>query len=134
MRLAQQKAKRSAEENIIPLINIVFLLLIFFLLAGTLAPRPPFELEPVAAVQDPNVDVPQGALFISASGAMYYEGRVVTPDELRGTVQLARSGAADEPLEILMDRRLKGEKLFPVIETLGRAGITKIRLLTEPQK
>jgi biopolymer transport protein ExbD len=134
MRLAQEKAKRSTEENIIPLINIVFLLLIFFLLAGTLASKPPFDLEPVAAVQTPNVDVPEGALFISGSGAMYYEGRVVKPDELQGAVQLARTGKGEEPLEILMDRRLTGEKLFPVIETLGRAGITKVRLLTEPRK
>lgn len=134
MRLVQGKAKRSAEENIIPLINIVFLLLIFFLLAGTLAAKPPFELEPVEAVQTPNVDVPEGALYISQSGAMYYQGRVVEAGELQGAVRLARTGAGEEPLEILMDRRLMGEKLFPVIETLGRAGITKVRLLTEPRK
>lgn len=132
MRLVKKAARQSAEENIIPLINVVFLLLIFFLLAGTLAPRPPFELEPVPAMQSPDVDVPVGALYVSPTGALFYEGRMLQMADLAAAVRPA--SADGKPLEILMDRRLKGEALFPVIETLGRAGITKVRLLTERQK
>lgn len=129
MRLGEQAAKRSTEENIIPLINIVFLLLIFFLLAGTLTPRPPFELEAVPAGESPHADAPKGALYISPGGAMYYQGRVVPLAELEGAARAGHERA--EPLEILMDRRLKAEILFPVIEALARAGVTKVRLLSE---
>lgn len=129
MKLHVKTTKRSSEENIIPLINIVFLLLVFFLLAGTLTPRPPFELQAVPAGESPHADVPEGALYISPSGAMFYQGRVVRLAELEGA---ARAGhERSKPLEILMDRRLKAETLFPVMETLARAGITKVRLLSE---
>ena len=40
------KRPRSTEDNILPLINVVFLLLIFFMLAGVLTQSPPFSLTP----------------------------------------------------------------------------------------
>lgn len=128
MRLREQP-RRSAGENIIPLINIVFLLLVFFLLAGTLAPRPPFELKPVQTTESPPADIPESMLYIAASGQLFYQGRALSPADLAGTASGGRDPKA--PFEILLDRRLKAEALFPVVEALARAGITNIRLLTE---
>ena len=37
---------KTSEEGVLPLINVVFLLLIFFMLAGRLASVDPFRTEP----------------------------------------------------------------------------------------
>jgi len=37
------------EERVLPLINVVFLLLIFFMLAGSLSVTEPFDIEPPAS-------------------------------------------------------------------------------------
>ena len=48
-RINPPRAQRPSEENVLPLINIVFLLLIFFMIAGALSVTAPFELDPPAA-------------------------------------------------------------------------------------
>ena len=63
----------SAKENIVPMINIVFLLLIFFLITSSLVSRPgeiierPFGLTD-AQVEDPNY------LFVTSSSEIMYLG------------------------------------------------------------
>jgi biopolymer transport protein ExbD len=42
----QPPRPKSDDERILPLINVVFLLLIFFMLAGKLASSDPFEIAP----------------------------------------------------------------------------------------
>ena len=64
----------SEKENIVPMINIVFLLLIFFLIASSLVPRPgeiierPFGLS-ASQVKDPNY------LFVTSSSEIMYLGQ-----------------------------------------------------------
>ena len=64
----------SETENIVPMINIVFLLLIFFLITSSLVPRPgeiierPFGLSD-AQVEDPNY------LFVTSSSEVMYLGQ-----------------------------------------------------------
>ena len=63
----------SEKENIVPMINIVFLLLIFFLITSSLVSRPgeiierPFGLTD-AKVEDPNY------LFVTSSSEIMYLG------------------------------------------------------------
>ena len=82
MKIQHESGRHTGEQNIVPMINVVFLLLIFFLLAGTLTQRPPFELDPVATTLQPPGDAPESGLYVSATGLMYFQGRKVTLDGL----------------------------------------------------
>ena len=66
MHIDEKSRHNRSDDNIVPMINIVFLLLIFFLLAGTLSPRPPFELESVTTTLRPQADAPVNGLYVSA--------------------------------------------------------------------
>nr|WP_111299493.1 biopolymer transporter ExbD [Paracoccus saliphilus] len=61
--------RKPRGESIIPMINVVFLLLIFFLLTAQIAPPTPFPLTP----PDSRSDIPAAArdvLYISAKGEL----------------------------------------------------------------
>ena len=60
MRLADRPRPRPA-ENLLPMINVVFLLLVFFLISARLTPPEPF------AVRPPQAQAPSGA---EAAGAL----------------------------------------------------------------
>lgn len=129
MRFVRPKGS-PASENTIPLINIVFLLLVFFLLAGTLEARPPFTVAPVETSVLPPADLPQGMLYVSADGRLFMAGRgEITLDGLPGAVRAARDSGA--PQEVLLDRNLPAKALFPIIEALSKADITAVRLMTQ---
>jgi biopolymer transport protein ExbD len=126
MRLPRTKTSPT-QENIVPMINVVFLLLIFFMLAGTVAPRPPVAIAPVMATEPGQADLPPGALYVSAAGQLYLDGKNLA---LQG-VSSALGQHADGRLDVVLDRNLEAQALFPVMEALSGAGIGKIRLVSE---
>ncbi len=64
----------SEKENIVPMINIVFLLLIFFLITSSLVPRPSEIIERSFGLSDSNVQDPS-YLFITGNSEIMYRGQ-----------------------------------------------------------
>ena len=63
----------SEKENIVPMINIVFLLLIFFLITSSLVSRPGEIIERPFGLTDAQVDDPN-YLFVTSSSEIMYLG------------------------------------------------------------
>ena len=130
MKLKPRPRETGARDNIVPMINIVFLLLVFFLLAGTLVPRPPIEIDPVTTQLSPPAEMPADGLYVAASGQMFYRRQ---PVDLGGLPDAARPHA-DGPrpaIDVVVDRRLEARLLFQVMDALGKAGFVDVKLVTE---
>ncbi|MEO1911330.1 MAG: biopolymer transporter ExbD [Paracoccus sp. (in: a-proteobacteria)] len=61
--------RRPRGESIIPMINVVFLLLIFFLLTAQISPSTPFPVTPPDSRSDLRTQA-QDVLYVSASGEL----------------------------------------------------------------
>ncbi|MDQ0324291.1 biopolymer transport protein ExbD [Rhodopseudomonas julia] len=127
MRLTQPR-KSVPGDDLVPLINVVFLLLIFFLLAGTLMPAPSAPVEYVKAAAQPAPSIPANAVFVDADGNTYFDGEQLTGDALRQRLKAAEPGAGKIPL--VLDRGVRMERLKPVFDDLTAAGIAKVELMT----
>lgn len=80
MRIDMPKRKPRG-ESIIPMINVVFLLLIFFLLTAQIAPSTPFPLTPPDSSSEFTVQA-QDVLYVSATGELAWNearGEAVWP-------------------------------------------------------
>ncbi|MDA4846036.1 ExbD/TolR family protein [Hoeflea poritis] len=142
MRRLPRPAPKPRGENTIALINIVFLMLIFFLIAGTLAPPMDGDVELIRAADARSVEPPR-ALFVTEQGVLKYEGEEVTPQayldkkrsENTGTQQPVTDIAADTPVgpevKLAADGRLPATRLIEVIDELKTAGAGKIAVITE---
>lgn len=93
--------RRPRGESIIPMINVVFLLLIFFLLTAQIAPSTPFPLTPPDSASDIPAEA-RDVLFISATGELAWnEARgeavwdAIAAREGQGPVELRADAAAD---------------------------------------
>lgn len=131
MRLPVAK-KKPVFENTIPLINVVFLILIFFLLAGTLTTQDAREIKPPETARITESEVPDGALFMAADGALKYRGEVVAVED---AVQRFASAAAQpsdgsEPMKIFADRAASAKSLMSLVEQLNRAEVKDVVLIT----
>ncbi|MDU8913696.1 biopolymer transporter ExbD [Aestuariicoccus sp. MJ-SS9] len=112
--------RRRMREPVVPMINVVFLLLIFFLMTAQIAPQAPFDMTLPRALGDEALTaVP---LFVSRDGDLAY-------GPLRGTEALA-AAAADAPLTIEADARLEAAQLARLLAELGRLGAADIQLAT----
>lgn len=104
--------RRPKGESIIPMINVVFLLLIFFLLTAQVARQQPFDLTPPDSASDiPAAD--QDVLYVSAAGELAY-------NELRGDAVWAaiRAREAEEPLEIRADAEAHAAQIASLLKRL----------------
>jgi biopolymer transport protein ExbD len=112
---------RTGREPTIALINVVFLMLVFFLIAGTVAA----PLDPrVALVETAELDgrAPPDAAVVLADGTLLLDGRSITP------AALAASGPI---LRLVPDRALPANDLVALSRSLRDAGAEEVWIITE---
>ena len=113
-------------ENIVPMINVVFLLLIFFLMAAELsAPAPVSVTLPRAAGMA--AEAADVEIYIDASGVAAFE-------DARGADAVARAAAMAGPEESLTIRADAGADAAALAALLPQlAGFGSLRIATVPQ-
>lgn len=114
---------RRTRNSTIALINVIFLLLIFFLLAGTLAPPLDPEVRLVTTDELEGREPPD-ALVLRADGTLNFRGLPTDPDRF-----MADHGPA--PVRIVPDRAATGLRLIEVTGALRRLGAPSVILVTE---
>lgn len=106
------------------MINVVFLLLIFFLMTAQIVPPAPFEVDLPSATgeEDPG----RNALYISADGEIAF-------DTARGDAALAQAAATslETPLRVQADADLSAATLARVLAALTALGATRVEIVTE---
>lgn len=123
-KLAPRTAQR---EPTIALINIVFLMLVFFMVAGTLAQPLDRSLDLVRTA-DLEGRAPPDALVIHPDGRLVYRGA----DQLDVAAYL--KGLSDEQRDVIRlvpDRELPAADLVALTRDLRAAGAQRVILVTE---
>jgi biopolymer transport protein ExbD len=129
MRFSRPKSTRDSEANLIPLINIVFLLLIFFMLAGRLAPTELMALEPPRSDSLRSAPMTALVVFVDQGGQIKLEGETLDEETLMDRIALH---LADGPqsLQIKADAGLDAIQLLELLEQMRAAGAEELDLLT----
>jgi biopolymer transport protein ExbD len=112
----------SEKENIVPMINIVFLLLIFFLITSSLVPRPREIIERPFGLSDSNVQDPN-YLFITSNSEIMYLGQ---------SGEIAWNLIKDNKLNTLTieaDRNLAANKFISLLNKLNDMNILKLEMV-----
>lgn len=124
----QTNAKKSSrKEPTIALINIVFLMLIFFMIAGTLAPTMDPNLKLISAA-DLEGREPPDTLIVHADGQMSMRGvPVATVAEFFEALDTEQQ----ETVRIVPDRMLPATDLVRIAGELRAAGADKVMVVSE---
>ena len=119
------------ELGMTPLIDIVFLLLIFFMLTSR------FVVHEGIQVQLPVTDKPQAIaaertnrITVLSDGVVILEGRTMTLRELGVFLDSRGSSFLQTPFEILSDRRASVQTVVSLLEILRDRGATSVSIGT----
>ncbi|WP_412050743.1 ExbD/TolR family protein [Hoeflea sp. Naph1] len=125
--------KPRKQESTIALINVVFLMLIFFLIAGSLAPPADRQVDYIASEREDSVPPPD-MVFVRSDGTVSWRGEPVDPTahvaDWKAILSLDE-GQEMAPLRIAADRDLSALELLKLLTTLRSGGIDEIVLVTE---
>lgn len=115
-------------ESIVPMINVVFLLLIFFLMTSQIAPPDPFEVTAPKAREGAEAEA-KAVLYINSAGRLHFDG---TND----AAALSRlQGLSSEETTVLLraDAALEASRLAEILAELAQVDLTRVELVVAPQ-
>jgi len=136
MQFRRAPRKFDSEERILPLINVVFLLLIFFMLAGRLTDSGPFRVTPPesaeAAPPQASADPPvEATLLLAADGRLSLDGAVLEQSALPAAMAGGLAGNPGFAVGLKADGAAEAAEVVAVMEILRDAGIARVQLFTQ---
>ena len=127
MRIKTKRQIVKNEDNLLPLVNIIFLLLIFFMLAGVIAKQK--ELHNVnlasATIEEYNEDN-KNTLFINVDGSLTLNDQPIT----ESTLQAQLVSLKTEDIIIAADGSLDSSSLNKILLILSASQIKNVTLLS----
>lgn len=123
-------AKSSLDESMIPAINIIFLLLIFFMIVGHIEARNDQLLVPISSSQENVADI-RFEIQILANGQKLIDGELVQGSLLQA---LKVQNLAPNTIVICrIHRELPVTALDPVLAAARSLGIEQLQIVTDQQ-
>ena len=128
MKFAKKNIKPKNDDNLLPLVNIIFLLLIFFMIAGVVQKQKElYEVELGTAVIENYIDSDDKTIFIRKDGTIVFDGKGISDKELKTYLKEIEE---KEKLVIAADGKITSERLNKILLILTRENIERIVLLT----
>ncbi len=133
------KRKNSDDDNLIPLINIVFLMLIFFMVAGQIQPSDGVKIESPTSVSDTKLTPERLKVVIAEDGQLFIDGAQVEKDAFGSRVlayvqTLTLEQKENAAVVIKADGNLTVDSMQDYVKTIKTSGIAHISLMTQPSE
>ena len=127
----RRASRTPGAVEITPLIDVVFLLLIFFMVSTTFVRETALGIElPTARGAAESPEPTDVAVTISAAGEVAVNGRVLA-DARPETLTAALRERSGERVVLAADAAARHAAVVRVLDAAQRAGLTQIRLLAE---
>ncbi|SDG06180.1 biopolymer transport protein ExbD [Onishia taeanensis] len=125
-----RRHREPVEINLTPLIDVVFLLLIFFMVSTTFETRQALELElPESASAAPAETAPV-VLSITAEGDYRLDQISVDQHDLAAALTTRADAAREHGLVIEADGRVAHRRVVAALDQAAALGITRVRIAT----
>lgn len=140
MKIGEKYAKRisSDDDNMVPLINVVFLMLVFFMVAGQIkkadpiAIIPPHSINDTRAENDPNV-----VIVVGIDESLYVDDQLQTIENVQLYLEKQFTLSLNKErfwVQIKADGAIPLDKLRPIFNQVRLAGLTKVSLATQLER
>ncbi|MDH3388788.1 MAG: biopolymer transporter ExbD [Gammaproteobacteria bacterium] len=133
MNFYTSKPEEDVNINLTPLIDVVFLLLIFFMVSTTFDTTSQLKIRLPEASQQETPDPPQKLnLMIDANGRFFLNSRELTNNKsatLRAALERALAGNR-LPILIQSDADSPVQSLVTAMDVIGQMGLTQVSIAT----
>lgn len=131
MRFKRHVELEKGQLDIAPLIDVVFLLLIFFMLTSSFIFQPGIKVKLPKAVTSEVLHEKSLIILVNSKNYIYLHDRAITKSELTSRLRLAAK--ENKPLLIKADRRASVGKVVEVWDMCRDAGISQINIATSQE-
>lgn len=140
MKIGEKYAARTAgdDDNMVPLINVVFLMLVFFMVAGQIKKADPIAVIPPQSINDTRAQTdPNVVIVVGAANELYVDDQAFFIDDVQSYLESQFTASTNQEgfwVQIKADGAISLEKLRPVFDQVRLAGLTKVSLATQLER
>ena len=128
MNFRPQKKGRGLIINITTLIDVMFLLLIFFMVTSTFKNQPAISLVlPRSATATEVVDTPT-VLYLTSGGEVYLNDTLVSESELPELLAQLRATVNEDRMVLRADEAAAHGRVVELIDIIKQSGFTRVSL------
>jgi len=128
--LSSQSGKGINEINVSPLIDIVFILLIFFIVTTVFVEETGVEVRRPQSASASQLEKQSILIAITADGQVVWGGENITVRGVQGVVRRLLKQKKDQPVIIQADKAVTVEQYTQVHDEAAMAGATLINMAT----
>lgn len=129
MKLARPRPPRDL-VNITPLIDVVFILLVFFMLAGAIEPPDALDVAPPVSASQVMGDVRDFVILVDEAGHYAIDDRPMSRNDIISVVGVMMAARPDTLVQIKADGGSDAVEVLELMEALRLIGVEYVVLLT----
>ncbi len=138
MRISNDRRGDDFEINVIPLIDVLLTLLMFFVLTSTFVQHSRLKVTlPQASTQDRDMNAPTLTVMIDRDGRFYVGSDEVPGEGIEPLKQaIASHAGADRERQVTIraDANTPHHDVVTAMDALGQLGFTRLSIATTPSK
>lgn len=131
MRIFPPSEDHRVEVTVVPMVNVVFLLLIFFMLVGRIAPNDEIEVSPPISLSGQTQRGEPVQIIVAADGRIVLDGKELDPGAFNNAIAEMLGQNPDKHYQLKADAAVEANLLIRIMEMLRQAGVRELTLFTE---
>ena len=130
--LINQAVEDTEEPNITPMLDVVFILLIFFIVTANFIKEPGLEINRPDSETSEITENAAILIAIGAAGEIYMDGRRIDVRQVKANVIRLIAENPQGSVVIQADVKSTAEKIVAVMDEVREAGVVDISIASEP--
>ena len=130
--LISQAVEEAEEPNITPMLDVVFILLIFFIVTANFIKDPGLEIN---RPDSETAEITENAAILIAigpAGEIYMDGRRIDVRQVKANVIRLMAENPQGAVVMKADEKATAEKIIAVMDEVREAGVIDISIASEP--
>ncbi len=136
MRIRDRRASDEPELNLVPLIDVILVLIIFFVITTTFDARSVMQLELPQASAAPSENQTHAlSVLVNADGRYFIDDREALRTDVESLKRTIHEVAGDDrarPVLLRADARTPHQAVVTAMDALGQLGFRQISVATAP--
>jgi len=133
MALRLKRREKSGDIDISPLIDVVFILLIFFMVSTTFVKDAQVDIERPSAKSGTSASTKAMRIHIDRTGQVYVDDSPVKAWMVQSRVRDHLRDGGEGTVLVIADRRVEAQKLIEVVDQCRLAGAGDVGVVTDAE-
>ncbi len=133
MKFVPPKSGRGVIINVTSLIDVMFLLLIFFMVSSTFKNQPAIDLSLPRSDSAQETTVTPTVVYLTRDGRLFLNDDMVEPEELDSRLRQLQASTGEDRIVLRADEHAEHGAVVELIDMIKESGFRRVSLAAKPK-